>query len=338
MSAVLTLATRFLAIKFGILDAPDTERRFHGRQVPLLGGTAIFLSFWAVMAYLVFATDLIGQNLAPEKLVWVFLGGLGLIIIGAVDDKYRISYGVRLAVCAAVVLTVIAGGVSVDKITNPFGGIWYIDMIRIGVVPVLAFGLVFAWIMGMIFTAKILDGLDGLTSGIAGIASLFIFLIANGERWHQSDVALTALILAGAIFGFLIFNFYPARIFLGEGGGLWLGFMLGVLSVIAGGKFAVALLVMAVPILDLAWVLIDRLRRRVAISVGDRSHLHFRLIDAGLSHRHTVLLYYFISVMLGAAALFLQSIGKAVVLLIWFVFFFLFEYFFNKKGRLVNGR
>ncbi|MFA7653505.1 MAG: MraY family glycosyltransferase [Candidatus Magasanikbacteria bacterium] len=331
LSILLTLLVRFFAFKYKIIDAPNEARKRHGRSVPLLGGLAIFLAFWTVMAYLVYFTNLIGKNLAVEKLWWVFVGGLVLIIIGALDDKYKLSYKWRLPISALVVLLVIIGGVGIDKVTNPFGGVWYLDFVRIGPIAIIADTIVFLWILGMMYTTKILDGLDGLTSGISGIAALMIFFIANGERWHQSDVALVGLVLAGAILGFLLFNFYPAKIFLGEGGSLWLGFMLGVLSVISGGKFATALLVMAVPILDLAWVIFTRARHGTPISKGDRQHLHFRLVDSGFSQRWAVLFYYLVAILFGVTTLFLQSIGKVTVLLVLVALVFIVEMLVNKK-------
>ncbi|MFA6486699.1 MAG: MraY family glycosyltransferase [Candidatus Magasanikbacteria bacterium] len=331
LSLLASLAVMFFAKKFGIIDRPDAGRKRHGRAVPLLGGFAIFVSFWAVVFYSLNFTNLIGQNLPIAKLVGVFVGGLILIILGILDDKYNLSYQWRLIVSAIAILLVIASGVGIDKITNPLGGIWYLDFVRLGNFAVIADTLVFAWIFGMMYTTKILDGLDGLTTGIVAIGALMVYLIASGERWHQSDVALIALIFAGACLGFLILNFYPAKIFLGESGSLFLGFMLGVLAVISGGKFATALLVMAVPILDLIWVIASRLRHGKSIADGDRRHLHFRLVDAGLTQRQAVLLYYLIAIIFGITTIFLQSLGKITVLLALGFLILAVEIYINKQ-------
>ena len=143
-----------------------------------------------------------------------------------------------------------------------------------------------------------------------------IFFLTQTTRFFQPEVGLLALIFAGCCLGFLVFNFNPARIFLGESGSLFLGFFMGTLAVISGGKIATALLVMAVPILDLARVLIVRTVSGKKISEGDREHLHFKLLDRGISVRKTVLLLYAVSFLFGITTLVLPSRMKFVVLII----------------------
>jgi len=336
LSVIFTVLVRSLAKKLNIMDEPNEERKKHIGRVPLLGGLAIFFSFWLVTGYVIFFTKLFGPNLQPEKLFWVFAASIILMVVGCLDDKYKIKPAPRLLVAAACVLIVILGGVNLDKITNPFGGILYLDFWQahlgiLGTISVSAAMLVFFWILGMMFTTKILDGLDGLSSGITVIGSLMIFFIASGERWHQPDVALLALVFAGACLGFLLFNFYPAKIFLGEGGSLFIGFMLGVLSVIAGGKIATALLVMAVPILDLARVAVVRIRKGKSFWQGDREHLHFRLVDSGLSQRQAVLIFYSIAIIFGTSTLFFQSQQKLYALIFLFLLMLALGIFLARK-------
>jgi UDP-GlcNAc:undecaprenyl-phosphate GlcNAc-1-phosphate transferase len=136
-------------------------------------------------------------------------------------------------------------------------------------------------------------------------------------RYYQPDIGLAALVLSAVSLGFLIFNWYPAKIFLGEGGSLLLGFILGVLAIISGGKIAIALLVMGIPIMDVIWTIIRRLAAgKNPFKFADKRHLHFRLLNFGLSQRKTVLIYYFFSVIFGLSALFLQSRGKLFALTI----------------------
>ena len=168
----------------------------------------------------------------------------------------------------------------------------------------------------MMFTTKFLDGLDGLVAGIGLIAGLTLFGLSLGEQVQQPITASFAIIVVGALAGYLIYAFHPASIFLGEGGSTLIGFLLGVLSVILGGKIATALLVMGIPILDVAWVILQRLWSRSSPFKGDRLHIHFKLIDLGFSQRQTALLLYGLSAVFGFTAVFLQSMGKLVALAI----------------------
>jgi len=331
ISFALTGAIKRMMFKLRIVDVPDGVRKLHAHPVALGGGLALFCSFWLVVGYIVFFTNLLGKNLNPFHLVGVFIGSLLLLVVGLLDDKKNISARLRLLVTAAAVVIAIIGGVGIDKITNPLGGVFSLSNVFL-----LSDVLVFFWILGMTYTVKILDGLDGLATGITAIGALVIYGVANGERWHQPDMALMALVFAGVCLGFLIWNFSPAKIFLGESGGLFLGFILGALAVISGGKIATALLVMAIPILDLIRVVIIRYRRHQSIFQGDREHLHFYLRDHGWSDRGTVLFLYLIAVVFGSLTLFLQSIGKLLALLFLFLFMGAFALIVQNKNNYVG--
>jgi UDP-N-acetylmuramyl pentapeptide phosphotransferase/UDP-N-acetylglucosamine-1-phosphate transferase len=184
--------------------------------------------------------------------------------------------------------------------------------------------LIFFWLLGMMYTTKLLDGVDGLVSGISGIGGIIIFLFTMTTKYYQPDIGLASLVFAGACLGFLILNWHPAKIFLGEGGSLLLGYLLGILAIISGGKIAIALLIMGIPILDACWTII----RRIIVGKNpfyhaDKKHLHFRFLDLGLSQKQTVLTYYFLAFIFGISALFLQSKGKIIALsgLILIMFF-----------------
>jgi len=169
----------------------------------------------------------------------------------------------------------------------------------------------------MIYTTKFLDGLDGLVSGVTVIGSIILFCVSLFWDVDQSGTSVLCLILAGSTLGFLLFNFYPARIFLGEGGSTFLGFMLGVLAIISGAKIATALLIMGIPILDVVWVIIRRLfNERHSAFLGDKKHLHFRLLDIGLNQRQVVLLLYLLTLIFGSIALFQDTIGKIVAFIV----------------------
>jgi len=153
-------------------------------------------------------------------------------------------------------------------------------------------------------------------------------------RYYQPDIGLAALVLAGSCFGFLFFNWHPARIFLGEGGSLLLGYMLGVLAIISGGKIAIALLIMGIPIMDVIWTIVRRLKiGKNPFKFSDRQHLHFRLMDLGLSQKQVVLVYCFFSATFGLSALFLQSQGKILTLALLVVVMLIFVISLNRLDK-----
>jgi predicted adenine nucleotide alpha hydrolase (AANH) superfamily ATPase len=191
------------------------------------------------------------------------------------------------------------------------------------------------------YTTKLLDGVDGLVSGVSGIGALIIFFFTLTTRYYQPDIAFASIALVGAIAGFLIFNWNPAKIFLGEGGSLLLGYILGVLAIISGGKIAIALLVMGIPVLDVAWTILRRvLKGQNPFRFADRKHLHHRLLDLGLGQKKTVLIFYAFSLIFGLSGLFLQSRGKflALLLLLFIMLFIVivFWYLDKKKERENN--
>ena len=166
------------------------------------------------------------------------------------------------------------------------------------------------WLMGMMNTVNWLDGLDGLAAGIAAIFSVVLFVAMiqdTATQDPQLSIAPLPLALLGATLGFLPYNFYPARVFLGSSGALTLGFALGCLGIIGGAKMATVLLVLAVPIIDVAWLIVSRARRGRSPFQGGRDHLHFRLLDLGLSQRQIVIGYYLISALFGGLALIIEA-------------------------------
>ena len=305
VSAVLTWLVMKLARALKIVDRPDGGRKLHGRPVPLLGGSAVFAAFFII---LYFTRDkLLAGNLEVSHWLGFFAGGVFLMVGGFLDDKYNLKPLKQFIWPILAIASVIGGGVAIEKITNPLGGFIYL-----GALSAL---LISVWLLGMMYTTKLLDGLDGLVSGMTAIGALVIFLFTMSEKYYQPDIGLAALILAAASLGFLFFNWHPAKIFLGEGGSLFLGYALGVLAIISGGKIAMALLVMGIPILDVAWTILRRLAAgKNPFKFADRRHLHFRLLDLGLSVRKSVWFFYFISLIFGLGALLLQSLGKVFAL------------------------
>jgi UDP-GlcNAc:undecaprenyl-phosphate GlcNAc-1-phosphate transferase len=295
------------------MDRPTLERKIHEKAIPFLGGLAIFLSFFIVLFLNI--DKVLAGNLELKHWLGVFIGASLLMIGGILDDKYSLKPSKQLIWPILAIISVIAAGVGINKITNPFGGI--IDFEKLVYLPYI---LTFLWLLGMMYTTKLLDGLDGLVTGISAIGGLIIFLFTITTKYYQPDIAFASLIFSGACLGFLIFNFNPAKVFLGEGGSLLLGFLLGILSIISGGKIAIALLVIGLPVLDAGWTIVRRLlKRQNPFSHSDKLHLHFRLLNRGLGQKKTVLLYYLIAIFFGLSGLFLQSIGKIFALVILFI-------------------
>jgi len=345
----LTPWLRRLAVKWGVVDYPDSERKLHSMPMPLLGGGAIFIAFTiTAFAWALNSDILLGKDLSLKALLGLTAGGLLIMIGGYLDDRYRLSPRQQIIWSILAALAVIVAGIGAQVITNPWGGglialdQWKIEIIRLGGVPyyftVAADLLTFVWLLGMMYTTKLLDGLDGLASGIGAIGSLVIFGLTQFTPFYQPSVGLLAVILAGACLGFLVWNWHPAKIFLGEGGSLYIGFVLGVLAIISGAKIATTLLVMGIPILDVAWVIVRRLFfDKKSLAAADRGHLHHRLLDIGLSHRQAVAVLYALTALFGLTALFLGTWGKFLALGAMLLVMISLGWFVVKStGRQVN--
>lgn len=329
ISLFLTPLVSRLMKRWRIVDEPRAEeRKIHRKKIPLGGGLAIFASFFLVALSV---GGKMGISVEAGYLWALFLGGLILMLGGLLDDKYNLSAGKQLIAPVAAALVIIAFGIGPEAITSPFGGVFDFSRFAWGDWLWLADLLLFIWLMVMMFTTKLLDGLDGLTAGIVCIGALMIAFLSLQAKWYQPDLALLAFIFSGAVLGFLAWNWHPAKIFLGEGGSLFLGFMLGCLAVISGGKIATTLLVMGVPMLDMARVIIRRLQKGRPIYLGDSEHLHFRLLRSGLTQRQAVLLLYSLAFLFGLTTLFLQSRQKLMALAFLFVLMLLAGVWFGYK-------
>lgn len=321
LSLVFTPPIRQLALRYNIVDAPTEERKIQKGHVPLLGGLAVYFSFLITLLICWGGGLLSDGKISISKILGIIFGGLIICIVGFLDDRYNLKtksfIGPLLAALVAVGL-----GITIGYITNPFlagTGPYGRALLYFGgaIGPVASF----FWLLGMMYTTKFLDGLDGLVSGIGAIGSLILFIVSLFWDVPQSSTSILCLALAGSCLGFLVYNWHPASIFLGESGSVFIGFMLGVLSIISGGKIATALLIMGIPILDVIWVIFRRIfKEHKSPFSGDRKHLHFRLLDAGFSHRKVVLFLYLITLIFGTSSLFLQSQNKVTALAILIVF------------------
>jgi UDP-GlcNAc:undecaprenyl-phosphate GlcNAc-1-phosphate transferase len=310
LSVAITMLIKKIAPGFGLLDQPVAPRKVHAKPTPLMGGLAIFISLFLVLVFFLLTSDaLTGGEIGFGHYFGFFLGGLILMIGGFLDDKFSLPPRFTIITPILAALTTVVFGIQVEKLTNPFGGVIYLAAWQSDV-------LVFLWLMGVMYTTKFLDGLDGLATGITSIGAIMVLALALSVAYFQPDVALLSAIALGALLGFLIFNFHPASIFLGEAGSTFVGFLIGVLAVISGGKLATALLVIGIPALDVAFVISRRLWRGGirAIFKGDRTHLHHRLLKSGFSVRQVVFFYFALAGGFGILTLFLQSREKMIAL------------------------
>lgn len=346
-SLLLTPLVRRIASATRIVDDHRTApwRKIHTGSTALLGGLAVIVSFFSVTAFFFVRGDLFSGAVGAlsEKAFWGLLIGAGVILIGGIlDDRFNLKPGQQFVFPLIATLVIIASGIGILFITNPFGGILNLEQIRItlfefGGVPyqVVLFAdlFTFLWLLGAMYTTKFLDGLDGLVSGIAVIGATVIFFLTLRPDVAQPELAILAATLAGAYLGFLPFNFHRASIFLGESGSLFAGFMLGILAILAGGKISTALLILGIPILDVVWSIARRMLAGRSPVQPDRKHLHFRLLDTGLSHRAVVLLLWALTVVFGSSTLFVRGMWKAVVLAVLFMVMFVIAFFVVRRER-----
>ncbi|MFH1142413.1 MAG: MraY family glycosyltransferase, partial [Candidatus Uhrbacteria bacterium] len=283
------------AKKHDLVDQPDEERKVHDRAVPRIGGLAIFISLSLVLLVLLDISDVLTAGAIDlAHYIGFLLGGAVLMIGGYLDDRYNVPPNISILFPIVAALMVTGFGVEIEKLTNPFGGVIYLA-------PWISDLIVFIWLMGVMYTTKLLDGLDGLSTGVSAIGTIMIMLLSLSVAYYQPDVALLSFVAVGALLGFLLWNWHPAKVFLGEGGSTYVGFMLGTLAVISGGKLATALLVIGIPMFDVMWVIVRRYRAGGLRQIfkGDRLHLHHRLFDLGWTQRRVVLFYYLIATVFG---------------------------------------
>lgn len=290
ISVTSTPVIRTLAFKFKVTDIPKDNRRMHKKEMPLMGGVAIFLAF--TISVLIFC------KLTPQTL-FMLLGNVVIVITGITDDKYDMNAFLKLflQICAAV--TAVLGGISIEQI-NLFG-----HTLEFGI---LAPVVTVIWIVAITNAVNLIDGLDGLACGVSTISAITLLLTLLRTDTDLNVICMIA-ILVGSCMGFLPFNFNPARIFMGDTGAMFLGFTLAVLSIQGCFKlngmisFWVPLLVFALPLADTSFAFLRRILTGKSPFTADRGHLHHKLIDKGFVQKHAVMVLYAVSGMLGIAAI-----------------------------------
>ncbi len=279
-----------IAIHIGALDIPDA-RKVHTKPMPRLGGLGIFLGF--LFGYMLFGKHSIQMNS-------ILIGGFIVILVGVIDDIKPLEAKTKLIgqILAACVV-IFYGNIILDKITL-FGQIWNLGF--------FAYPITLLFIVACINIINLIDGLDGLSGGTSAIFYLTICIISFITPGAITLAFTLAIIMLGSTLGFLYHNFYPAKIFAGDSGSMFQGFMIAVISLLgfkttAVISFFVPILILGIPILDTLFAIIRRLIKKQPIYLPDKCHLHHQLLKLGLSHKNTVLAIYAMNILFSAASI-----------------------------------
>lgn len=314
LSLLLTPLIKAFAQKAGFQDTPSPLLKNHYKPTPLLGGAAIFFSF--ILSLVIYG--LIANDSDNEFFLFILaIISCGWLVIGGIlDDKYHLAPRHQIIWPILAVLTVIFAGIGQDNITNPLFylnlsndpllhlNLWTINVFNIEI-TLFTDVFTFCWLMLLIYAMKFLDGLNGLVSGITVIGSIILFF--TSLILGQSLPAILSLIIAGAYLGFLPYNF-AGKIFLGESGSTLAGFLLGILGILGPAKISITFLILGIPILDALWVIYQRkVKDKKSPFLGDRRHLHFKLLIRGMSERKAVLMLWLISLSFGMLGLFFHG-------------------------------
>ncbi|MEW6522510.1 MAG: MraY family glycosyltransferase [Bacillota bacterium] len=295
IACFVTPLCRRLAMRTGAMVVP-VQRSVHSKPIPHLGGLAIAAGFMAAILII-----------RPAELATVpmITGGLLVTGLGVVDDVKELRPKVKLLGQVAAALVLVMGGVRINYLTNPLADVFALGWLSIPFTVL--------WVVGVINVVNLSDGLDGLAAGVASIAAFTLLYVA----WHQGQphMVVATAALAGSALGFLPYNFNPARIFMGDAGSMFLGYILAALSIQGTLKSAAAIallipvLALGLPIFDAFFAVVRRASNGKPIYEADRSHLHHRLLHLGLSQRQAVVLMYGVSAMLGFAAILMTALN-----------------------------
>lgn len=306
-SVFLTAAVVWLCGKFGQgISEKKPKRHIHKKKISRLGGIAIILSF----ALAIFLSD----KLVISPAFWgILIASVLIMAIGLWDDFSELNWQYQLFFQVALAIFIFIMGVRVEYISHPLGGVLPLNIGRY-LLPSLLF--VILWIIAMMNSINWLDGIDGLSGGVTFLGTMTIFCLSLKPEVNQPPVGIITMALSGAILGFLIFNFHPARIFAGTTGSWFMGFILGSLAIFAGAKIATALLIMAVPVIDALWVIGERLKAGKSIFSPDNRHLHFKLLELGWSQNKITMFFYVVTGLIAVIALNTRAIGKLVTIIL----------------------
>lgn len=289
------------AYRLGAIDVPKDNRRMHKKPIPRMGGLAIYIAF--MLGSLMFAQ-------LDQQLKSILMGATIIVVLGVMDDCMTLRASFKFLVQIFAAFLVANSGCTIQYITNP---------ITSSLDPYLnlswaAMPLTIIWIVAITNAVNFIDGLDGLAVGVSAISAAALMVIAL--MLAEYNIALIMIVLLGACLGFIPYNFNPARIFMGDTGSTFLGFILASLSIKGMFKmytiisFAVPFLILGVPIFDICFAIIRRVAHGQNPMQADRGHIHHRLIDMGFSQKQAVTITYILTAFLGLAAVVLTSSGE----------------------------
>ncbi len=309
LSFAVTPLVKKLAISVGAMDVPKDDRRMHQVPIPRLGGLAIFAAF--VVSVLIFAE-------IDREMRGILIGALIIVTLGVLDDIHSLKALPKFLVQILAAVVVVLHGCRIEFISNPVVTSTATYLHLNNVISVM---LTILWIVAITNAVNFIDGLDGLAVGVSGISAATMLVIAILVA--EQNVAIIMAALFGACLGFIPYNFNPAKIFMGDTGSTFLGFILATVSIQGLFKlyaiisFAVPFLILGVPIFDICFAVIRRLARGQNPMTADRGHVHHRLIDMGFNQKQSVMITYMLTALLGLAAVVLTSSGeiKALILL-----------------------
>lgn len=315
VALITTPIVKSLAQKWGAVDVPKDGRRMHDHPIPRMGGLAIFLGFLlSVILFIPFVqTDGLGMQLQG-----MLLGAVIIVVLGILDDIYALPALPKLIVQIVAAVIAVCSGNVIETISNPniFSKdlYWELGWLSIPVTVI--------WIVAVTNAVNLIDGLDGLACGVSTISSMTVLVIALTVA--EPTVAVLMACLAGGCIGFLPYNTNPAKIFMGDTGSTFLGYVLAVVSIQGLFKyytlisFVVPFLMLGLPIFDTCFAFIRRIAHGQSPMHADRSHIHHRLIDMGLNQKQAVAVLYVISAILGLSAVVLTTIGSLRAMLLLF--------------------
>lgn len=309
LSFVSTPLVRKMAFKMGAVDVPDGKRRIHKKSTPLIGGLAIF--------YGTFISLLCFYRPIDETLRGILLGSIIIVAMGIVDDTVELKPKKKLLFQLLAAVVVALNGIKITYLSVPD------FIIKGGILPLgwTSIPVTVIWIVAVTNAVNLIDGLDGLAAGVSSIATFSLFFIAILLR--EPTVAIISAALAGACIGFLPFNFNPAKIFMGDTGAQFLGFMLSIICIQGLFKgyliisFVAPFLILGLPIFDTLFAIVRRVWNGKPVMTADRGHLHHKLMDMGFSQKQAVAILYIISTLLGLTAVVMVDRGAQQA--IWIV-------------------